>query len=685
MTRASQALPQGHPSEAMCDSMLVAGNLPVEALAILAVREARRPRAIYQAHKWFARRYGSAFRALLVAARTPPQDDFWDAFYHGVDLSETRLLDSFLGGGTSLIEAFKMGGDVTGVDVDPVACAITRFEATAIELPDLAPHLARLNADVARRLKDFYVTRADGVEKTVVHYFWVQAVVCGTCGAPGEAHPDHRLAQTAANQWIFCPKCHEIDVVEANAAAVVCATCGHRHNPLTGVVRRGAYACSQCGTEERLIDIARRDGRPIWSLFAMEVIDEATRRSVPIAKRRFLRATEEDRKTYERASHTLRERLKQKPEWLPSDRVSDHGRIDSRLVDYGYRYYRDLFNDRQLLHLSLLAEAVAHADAIVRPALAMAFSDHLTTNCMMTSYAKGWRRLVPLFAVRAFRHVTRPVELNPWLSGTGRGTYPNAVRQVARAARDLREPRELQLAGGFRQTELRAGKATVVQGDSRDLSFISDGTISLVLTDPPYYDNIAYSELSAFYLPWLKLVDKTIQSADEFSPVVALGRGRDAAADFAEQLGRSFREVERTLAPNGRVIFTYKHTTVAGWWALATALAASSLRVLQVLPILGDGTVTLHARKNTITWDSVLVLGHGRDANEPGLCACNRQGAEALYHGWRMRLQSCVPAFRPADANNLRRACLVGASLGMFPDTCRGARVDLWNPLSGEE
>jgi hypothetical protein len=52
----------------------------------------------------------------------------------------------------------------------------------------------------------------------------------------------------------------------------------------------------------------------------------------------------------------------------------------------------------------------------------IAFSDHLTTSCMMTNYAFGWRRLAPLFSIRAFRHVPRPIELNPRLDGTGRGT-----------------------------------------------------------------------------------------------------------------------------------------------------------------------------------------------------------------------------------------------------------------------
>ena len=85
----------------------------------------------------------------------------------------------------------------------------------------------------------------------------------------------------------------------------------------------------------------------------------------------------------------------------------------------------------------------------MRRALAMAFSDHLTTNCMMTAYAGSWRRLTPLFSIRAFRHIPRPVELNPWCDGTGRGTYPNAVRKLMRAAEFARLPKRANQVRGL--------------------------------------------------------------------------------------------------------------------------------------------------------------------------------------------------------------------------------------------
>jgi hypothetical protein len=64
-------------------------------------------------------------------------------------------------------------------------------------------------------------------------------------------------------------------------------------------------------------------------------------------------------------------------------------------------------------------------------------------------YAFGWRRLAWLFSIRAYRHVSRPVEINPWLDRTGRGTFPNTVRQVQRAIEFAQAPQLAHLDGGF--------------------------------------------------------------------------------------------------------------------------------------------------------------------------------------------------------------------------------------------
>ncbi len=119
------------------ETLLEAGDLPLDALAAFALREGRRPRPIYTAHKWFARRLGSVFRALLVSATSPPDGDFWRRYYGEADLRGLTVLDPFVGGGTSVVEAQRLGASVAARDVDPIACAITTLELDAAELPDL--------------------------------------------------------------------------------------------------------------------------------------------------------------------------------------------------------------------------------------------------------------------------------------------------------------------------------------------------------------------------------------------------------------------------------------------------------------------------------------------------------------------------------------------------------------------
>src|SRR5262249_15727247 len=228
-----------------------------------------------------------------------------------------------------------------------------------------------------------------------------------------------------------------------------------------------------------------------------------------MADRAFQTATDFDRQRLDAAKRALRRR-RTSSGWrcVPDRQIPRAGRADNRLLHYGYHAYRDLFNPRQLLHLSLLGEAIHDLQGELRHALALAFSDHLATNCMLTYYAFGWRRIAPLFTIRAFRHVCRPVEINPWLDGTGRGTFPNAVRQVQRAIDFARGPEVAHLDGGFIHSgsldPMEGQRCLIVQGDSRTLARVRDKSIDLILPDPPYFDNIAYSELSDFFLPWLQ-------------------------------------------------------------------------------------------------------------------------------------------------------------------------------------
>lgn len=669
--------------------LLDAGLLPVEELAILASREGRRPRPIYGAHRWFARRFGSAFRALLTAAALPQNADFWTAYYEGTDYWQGKtVLDPFVGGGTSVVEASRLGADVIGADVDAVACAITRFETRAADTPDLWPALNRLKEEIGKELVPYYQTKTtEGENREVLHYFWVQLVTCGSCGEVAEAHPHYQLAHEAegSRQWAFCPDCHDVQDLPHEETQLRCDGCEIVVPIQAGSVWRGRFTCPYCENHERLIDMAARTERlPEWRLFAVETLEAAPAgRSVPLAQRRFRTATDEDLRASEAAERALRDRVRPDGSlsWIPERYIPREGRADNRLLNYGYERYSELFNARQLLHLSLLAEAIDGLQGPEREAMTLAFSDHLTTNCMMAHYAFGWRRLAPLFSVRAYRHVTRPVEINPWLDGTGRGTFPNAVRQVQRAIEFARQPKEPLIEGGFRQVDDITHADTSVEilhANSRDLGSIADETVDFVLTDPPYLDNVAYSELSDFFLPWLQLLGLAPEDGED----VVMGfkensaaRGRDDAAieKYERSLAESFSEISRVLKSDGRLVFTYQHQVAGAWHALASAMAGAGLRPIQVFPLLGDGNAGSHNHEGTSKWDAVFVVVKGGCAVASAPLKLSRAQAERIndhYNYWARRLSKMTEGrFREADRRNFFRACLVTGALSTFSNS----------------
>lgn len=675
-------------------TLLDAGRLPVEGLLELAGREGRRPRPIYQVHRWFARRLGSAFRALLVSACLPEDGDFWEAFYGGVNLKGEVVFDGFVGGGTSAVEALRLNADVVGLDVDAVACAITGFETRLATVGDLSPALDLLKQQVGTKLAPLYRSvTPDGEVREVIHYFWVQVVECTGCGEAVEAHPHYQLAYEAegSHQWVFCSACHEVRKLHRRRKNFTCDSCATPVSIEAGPVQQGILTCPHCNTEERLINVAvRTNTPPQWKLFAVETIEpgEERGRSVPLTRREFRCTSDYDQQVYKRARRMLHQRIDPEGKilWVPDRAIPSEGRIDSRPLSYGYSYYRELFNERQLLHLSLVAEAISKLPRASREALTIAFSDHLTTNCMLTHYAFGWRRLAPLFSVRSYRHVTRPVELNPWLDGTGRGTFPNAVKQISRAVKWAKSPVEGLRGGGFHQTPALpditgsdSPKVMILHRNSQSIRFIGDSSVSICLTDPPYFDNIAYSELSDFFLPWLQLLglvkpDSASRPCGFEENLSAASRGSRAVAEFQSALGSCFAEVARLLKPNGRMIFTYQHRSPAGWLGLAGALASANLVPIQLFPLPGDGEKGLHTHDGSIKWDAVFVLKKGRArkfrdaAGNLLLSEQSLQEAKAHHRLWVARLSRLKGGtFREPDSLNFYCACLTAAAVGLFP------------------
>lgn len=113
-------------------------GFPIVEINRLAEPERNSFKPIYQMHKWFARRASCVFRAILLGALKPAYKedgtsvDLMEEFYkdHSKDPDTTGkvVLDPFMGGGTTVVEALRLGCKVVGIDLNPVAWFIAKTE-----------------------------------------------------------------------------------------------------------------------------------------------------------------------------------------------------------------------------------------------------------------------------------------------------------------------------------------------------------------------------------------------------------------------------------------------------------------------------------------------------------------------------------------------------------------------------
>ena len=187
---------------------------PIVEINRLAVPERNAFKPIYQMHKWFARRASSVFRAILLASMKPAGTDIMEEFYkdhtNDPDTNGVKILDPFMGGGTTVIEALRLGCHVTGIDLNPVAWFIVKTEAEPVDIDELKDAFRRLEQrrtlsgrPLKEELLSHYKTEcpccgAGREDADIIYSFWVKSAVC--------TNPNCRKEVPLFNNYIIAKK-----------------------------------------------------------------------------------------------------------------------------------------------------------------------------------------------------------------------------------------------------------------------------------------------------------------------------------------------------------------------------------------------------------------------------------------------------------------------------------------------
>ncbi|MDR2031051.1 MAG: hypothetical protein LBP86_02050 [Azoarcus sp.] len=591
-------------------------------------KEINRP--IYHIHKWWATRLGSVFRGITLGALSAPGTNIWAQFYKTYGLAGKVVLDPFMGSGTTLGEAVKLGAKAVGCDINPVSTFLVRQAFTPASEALLRNVFERLERDVAPEIRHYYQTcdPQTGMLIPVLYYFWVKTVTT----PEGEVIPllsRYVFSQDAypkkkPRAQIVCPDCWSVQEDRYDATDLHCQHCGHHFNPQEGPAV-GQYVTTKRGQRYRIKELLPKDGTPpAHRMYAMMALRAD-------GSKVYLPARDEDLALYEDAQ----ERLASEALPLPEIAVRP-GHNTDQARGYNYTKWRDFFNARQLLCLGLLLREILRIDdQAVQEQMLCLFSSTLEFNNLFCSFkGEGTGAVRHMFSNHILKPERTPLENSVWGTNKSSGTFSTLFEsRLLRAKRYLDEPFEIAIKHdpdgnrtGSRKTvashpirarrvetwaELEAADhgLMILNGDSSKLP-VPPETVDAVVTDPPYFDFVNYSELSDFFFAWL-------------SPVLRARypwMARDDSSDqgevqhkdprvFARQLASVFTECCRVLKDDGVLAFSFHHSRAEGWAAIYEAITTAGLAVVAAHPVHAElrAASPKTAAKEPISLDAILV------------------------------------------------------------------------------
>lgn len=151
-------------------------DFPILPINQIAAIEGNAGKPIYQMSKWWARRRSSVFRSMLIAAAMKaPADpsrsakEVWDAYYANFQrkgsLKHLKVADIFMGGGTTIVEGSRLGMQMFGIDLNPVAWFVVKQEMAKVDLDEVKSLLADIEAEVKPQIMPFYACDGPNGEK----------------------------------------------------------------------------------------------------------------------------------------------------------------------------------------------------------------------------------------------------------------------------------------------------------------------------------------------------------------------------------------------------------------------------------------------------------------------------------------------------------------------------------------
>ena len=316
----------------------------------------------------------------------------------------------------------------------------------------------------------------------------------------------------------------------------------------------------------------------------------------------------------------------------------------------GIRAWADMFSARQLLCMGVLVEELRRLRSQIVEAegeelgeavmhlLALILDKFLNWNAVLSSWNVRAATCRSVFDRHDFSWKATVSEMAPCNAGSG-------LEWAAENAVEAYE--ELASLPRIRRTEA----AVISLGSATRLPQCLNGNITAVVVDPPYADNVQYSELADFFYVWLKRTQghrrpewfSTYLCEHDQEAVVNVSRYRDGGAKSAKQareeahafyqglMADTFRECRRILRDDGVLTVMFTHKKQEAWEALFASLLDAGFTITATWPVKTESEHSLHQARKNAAQSTVLLVARKRPEGA-GVGYFDAQMAEEIAH-----------------------------------------------------
>ena len=554
------------------------------------------------------------------------------------------IYDPFCGGGSIPLEAQRLGLQSVGSDLNPVAVLITKsmtelpvpFSGRKPMNPDFRQGRARIKRSRQRFANEkwlgyagmsedirYYGRRVrskvldeighlypleqtvDGRYETVVAWLWANTVPCSNpaCGINMPLISNFQVSKRDGRlRWakpIVNREANRIDFAVVDDS---------RDIARKGTVANRQAICIACDTTVPLeyVRTQAKSGKLRQQLVAMAIEGDQGRTLV--------------------SPNELQQRTAQ--EAVPPRRPQGslpHKAISIRVRAYGFTEWHQLFTERQLTMLCSFSDALSSVhDEIMSDGasqdyakavctyLALAVGRLAHTSSRLCMWVPQSEHVAHVFGRQALGMVWDFAESNPFCS-----VSKNWTAQVARVVKAIeRLPLDVQ-------------SATTFQADAANTEYVGNGPV--IVTDPPYYDNIGYADISDFFYIWYKdmlsndypalFMGKQTPKSDE---IVAGPMFENPKERFELLMSRVLSRVRKSCTAEypSSIFYAYKQkeeekdgVTSTGWETFLSAVNEAGFQVVGTWPVRTESSGRLNALKGNTLASSVVLVTRPRDPN----------------------------------------------------------------------